>query len=310
MNRGSRYRRNNRKRKTKKIIIISISAVLVLFMIFMVSGLFLSDKVRENDFTSSINNQGGKVPESEKTISTVNAFPLALLEDGSSFLSRLSAVNDKSESVCISLNSPDGMLLFNSSVASHFSLSVKSDASALTGYVNSIEGDGLYSTALLYLENDSNSALISDVYYSIWCSIACEAIQTGVNDVLLVSNSSFDNVDKLCSLANGIHLTEEEAIVGITVPQSVLEDENYRVLISKLAEAFDYLAIDTTNLSTTSETTVLKKMENTIKDFQDQILYHKMRILLPHGTSEEDQTAFIELLTKYNINNWQISPNK
>ena len=92
MNRRSRYRRNNRKRKTKKIILISVFAILILFVIFMASGLFLSEKVKENDFTSSINNQGIKAPETEQTVQAVNAYPVALLEDGSSFSARLSSV--------------------------------------------------------------------------------------------------------------------------------------------------------------------------------------------------------------------------
>ena len=310
MNRGSRYRRNNRKRKTKKIILISVFAILILFVIFMASGLFLSEKVKENDFTASINNQGVKAPETEQTVQAVNAYPLALLEDGSSFSSRLSSVNDDAKAVCISLNTPSGTLLFRSSVASHFSLAQKSDASSLSGYVNSIESNDLYSTALLYLSSDSDSALVSDVYTSIWCAVACEAVQAGVDDVLLVSEPSFDNVDKLCSLANNVHLAEETALVGITVPQAILEDENYVKLISDLSKAFDYLAIDTTNLSASKDATLLEKIEDTIKGLQDQILYHKMRILLPCGSNLEEQNAFIELLAKYNVNNWQISPNK
>lgn len=311
MNRGSRYRRNNRKRKTKKIIIISISAVLILFVIFMASGLFLSEKVRENTFTSSTNTSGGRVPESEQVAPSVNAYPLALLEDGSSFSSRFSAVADTASEVCVSLNSPQGELLFRSSVASYFSdVTVKSDASALSGYTDTLRDYEIYSTALLYVKSPTSTELVSDVYSSIWSSIACEAIRAGINDVLLISDAAVEDVNKLCALADNIHLTEENAIIGITVPQQVLEDENYVELINTLAKSFDYLAINTTELSVSEDSTLLDSIESTIKDLQLQIMYHNMRVLLPNGASTEEQATFIELLAKYNINNWQISPNK
>lgn len=311
MNRGSRYRRNNRKRKTKKIIIISISAVLILFVIFMVSGLFLSEKVKENAFTATTNNQGGKIPQSEQVVPSVNAYPLAILEDGSSFNSRFSAVSDVADQVCVSLNTPQGELLFKSTVASHFSdILVKSDASALSGYTDTLQYYEIYSTALLYMKSPTDAELVSNVYSSIWSSIACEAIRAGINDVLLVSNASVDEVDKLCTLADSIHLTEENAVVGITVPQQVLEDENYVELINSLAKSFDYLAINATELETNDRSTLLEAIEATIGNFQDQIIYHKMRVLLPNVSTAEEQSAFVELLAKYAITNWQISPNK
>ena len=311
MNRGSRYRRNNRKRKTKKIIIISISAILVLFVIFIASGLLLSKKVQQNPFSPSTNSQGGNVAEDEQTVPRVNAYPLAILEDGSSFNSRFSAVSDTADAVCISLNTPQGDLLFRSSVASHFSdISIKSDASALSGYTNTLQSYEIYCTALLYMKSPSDNELISNVYSSIWTSIACEAIRTGVDDVLLISDASVEDVNKLCALADSIHLTEENAVVGITVPQQVLENENYVELINTLSKSFDYLAIDTTDLLTKENTTLLETIETTVGKLQDQIMYHNMRVLLPRGASTEEQNAFTELLARYAITNWQISPNR
>ena len=312
MNGSSRYRRNRRKNRIKAAIIISICAILVLFVIFMVTGLTLSERTNGEEKQTDKTQTSEPAQNKKPTVASVNAYPLALLENGSTFASRLSNLPDGTESVCVSLNTPQGELLFRSSVASHFSnLLVKGDAAQLSKYTGSIKSDDLYCTALLYMANFSNgsSELVGDVYSSIWSAIACEAIDGGINDVLLVPNENEDNIDKLCALAKTIHLTDETATVGLVIPQNVLEDANSTQLINRLAEAFNYLAIDTTDVTPSNEQTIEEQIENKIKGLQLQIMYHNMRIILPKGASPEEQTSFIESVTKYNINNWQISPN-
>lgn len=311
MNKGSRYRRNRRKRRIKSIAIISISALIILFVIFMVVGLSLSKKPKPSD-GGDFSNQQTAVSDQKLPVTSVNAYPLPLLEDGSSFASRLSDVNDSATSVCISLNRPNGELLFKSSVASHFSsLLVKSDASSISRSVELIKDDDLYLTALLYMTNPSNATteLVDDVYSSVWSAIACEVISEGVDDVLLIPSDSFDNVDKLCAIADSVHLTNEDAIIGLAIPKSILDSEDSVNLIAQLAKAFNFLAVDLTELDLNSELSLAERIEEEIKELQLQIMYHNMRVILPKGASSEEQSSLIESIKKYNINNWQISPN-
>lgn len=312
MNNGSRYRRNRRKKRIKTALIISICAILVLFVIFMITGLVLSEKTKDPD-GSEDNTQTNEPSQDQKLDApVVNAYPLALLEDGSTFNSRLSAIPDEADSVCVSLNLPNGELLFRSSVSSHFSnLLVKGDATQISRYTTPIKSDELYSTALLYMADFSNgnSDFVSDVYSSIWSAIACEAISNGINDVLLIPNESYTNVDKLCTLAKSIHLTDENAIIGLAISEDILNDKNSTQLINRLADSFNYLAINATDITKNDEKTPVEQIESSIKGLQLQIMYHNMRVLLPKGTNIEEQTSFIELVTKYNITNWQISPN-
>lgn len=313
MNSGSRYRRNKRKKRIKAIIIISVCAVLALFAIFMITGLILSDKTTANDAPNGETKITDATQSESKNVASVNAYPLALLQNGSTFSSRLSAVPEEAKAVCVSLNDERGELLFRSSIAAHFAnLSIKSDASQLSSYTNTIRNNEFYCTALLYMADPSSgkSELVGDVYSSMWSAIACEAINSGVDDVLLIPKGTNDNTDKLCALAQTIHLSNEDAIIGLAIPQSILSDENSTQLIARLADSFDYLAIDATSAPQSEEQTTEEQIENTLKKLQLQIMYHNMRVLLPNGANQEEQNLFIETVTKYNITNWQISPNQ
>lgn len=313
MNNGSRYRRNKRKKRIKTIVLVSVCVILVLFVIFMVTGLILSEKTNQPDAPTNETKGDETSSQQNATVNAIKAYPLALLEDGSTFNTRLSSLPEETTAVCISLNTKKGELLFRSSVSSHFSnLLVKGDATQLSKYIPSIDNNDFYCSGLLYMADFSNgnSEFVGDVYSSIWGAIACEAIDSGVNDVLLIPKETEDNVDKLCLLAQSIHLTNENAIIGLAIPQIILEDENSTELINRLSKAFNYLAIDATNIKQNNEITPQEQIENSIKGLQLQIMYHNMRILLPKGATSEEQDSFIESVTKYNITNWQISPNQ
>ena len=310
MNRG-RYRKNNyKKRRIKTVILISAAAITVLFIIFLAVGLSLADKtkdyeVEEDDFVQRETDE-----DDARKVKNVNAYPLPLLEDGSSFATRLAGIKEGATSVCVSLNAPDGTLFYRSSIASKFTyLSVKNDASALSTYVNTIDGEDLYTTATLHIPTfkETEDDLTADVELSIWGSVVCEAIRGGIGDVLLIAeNAEEQDVDKLCALADRIHITEEKAIVGLCLPSSVIEAEKSISLIDKLAKTFDYLAFDVTNV--TGEGTLIEKTEKAIADMQLQLMYYKMRVLLPRGSNAEELDKLAEIVTKHSISSWQALP--
>lgn len=310
MNRG-RYRKNNRRnRKIKAIVMISVAAAVTIFIIFLAVGLSLAKKtkdyeVAEDDFTELETDTS-----QARQVKAVNAYPLPLLEDGSSFSTRLSGIKEDATSVCVSLNAPDGTLFYRSSVASKFTyLSIKSDASALSSYVDSIDERDMYITATLHVPTfkETSDDLTADVELSIWGSVACEAVRSGIGDVLLITDgASEEDVDKLCALAERIHITEEKAIIGLCLPSSVLEAEKSVSLIDKLSKAFDYLAFNAT--SVTGDGTLIENTADAIADMQLQLMYYKMRVLLPRGTNAEELDELIKTVNKYSISSWQALP--
>lgn len=310
MNRRRYKKSNPRKRRIRSIIIFSAVAAALVFAIFMIAGLSLSEKTKSDDFDEDYEQRETEAEKPRKAQS-VSAYPLPLLEEGSSFSSRLSAIGDDAKAVCVALNKPNGTLQYRSSLASKLSyLTVESDASSLSIYTEDFLDANLYATALLYLPTfeDTEDELLADVELSIWGSIACEAIREGIGDVLLVAPSAAeDDVDKLCALADRIHVTEESAIIGLALPQGVLDSEKSTTLIDKLSKSFNYLALDLT-ASPEDETSMLEYIEQSVSDMQLQLMYYEMRVLLPRGASNEELASFIDVVTKYNIKSWQALP--
>ena len=309
MNNSSRYRKNKyRKKRIKTILIISLVALVVLFIIFMSVGLSLSEKTKEPSFDDDFNNVSKTEESDKKIVQKVSAYPLPLLEDGSSFASRLESIREGATSVSISLNKPDGTLMFRSDLASNLSyLTVASDASSLSSYMRSIEDDELYATGTLYVpsfKNEKEDDLMTDVELSIWGSVACEAIRGGVGDVLLIASSATEeDVDRLCALAERIHITESQAIIGLAIPNTILEADKSSSIIDTLSKSFDYLALDLTQLD--GEGTTAEKAESLIAKMQLQLMYYGMRALLPKCENAETLEELITIVKKYNVTSWQ-----
>ena len=307
MNRGRYKKSNRRKRRIKSAIFISATVLIILFIIFLAVGLSLSEKKKGYDDNDLDFDREESEKRETREVRSVNAYPLPLLEDGTSFSSRLAGIKEGATSVCVSLNDPDGTLLYRSAIASSFTyLAVKSDASSLSTYTSAISDDDLYATAILYIPtfDESTSDLISDVELSIWGSVACEAIRAGIGDVLLVApEASEKDVERFCALAERIHITEESAIIGLCLPSSVLESEKSVSLIDQLAGTFDYLAFDATSIE--GEGTLVENTEQAIADMQLQLMYYNMRVLLPRCGSTEELDTLADIVIKHSVNSWQ-----
>ena len=140
MNRGRYKKSNPRKRYIKAAIIISVAVLITLFIIFLAVGLSLSEKKKSYEYDDKEFDRDETVKEETRQVQTVNAYPLPLLEDGSNFSARLAEIKEDANSVCVSLNNPDGTLLYRSSIASSFTyLSVDANASSLSAYVDAID---------------------------------------------------------------------------------------------------------------------------------------------------------------------------
>lgn len=309
-----RYRKKKyRSGRIKAIVFISIAVIVVLVVLFLAIGLSFADKTKDYEIPEDFVPPSTDVTD-EKAVASVQAFPLPLLEDGSSFSSRLAGIDESAQAVCISLNKPNGTLLYRSSLASKLSyLSVEPDASSLTSYIKSITDEDLYITATLYIPTfkelkEDGDELMADVELSIWGSIACEAIRAGVNDVLLIANGAdAEDAQKLSALAERIHITEKNATVGLCIPNEFFEAEKSASLIDSLSKKFDYLALDAT--SPTGDGTLLQNVEAAISDKQLQLMYYKMRVLLPRGANAEELATLADLVKRYSIASWQSVPN-
>lgn len=308
-----RYNKNNyQRRRIKTVIIISLISIIALFTVFLVIGLSLAEKTKDYEIEEDDFVQRESDTDEVREVKNVNAYPLPLLEDNSSFASRLAGIKEGAKAVCVSLNKPDGTLLYRSAIASSFSyLSVESDASNLSTYTKAIDGEDMYVTATLFIPTfeETEDDLKADIELSIWGSIVCEAIRGGIGDVLLIADkATVEDIEKLSALAERIHITEENAIVGLCLPDSVFKAEKSVSLIDKLSKAFDYLAFNTASIEIDEDGTLTDVIESSIADMQLQLMYYRMRVLLPRGASSEELDKLADIVAKHSINSWQALP--
>lgn len=309
-NRHMQYRKSiYRKRRIRAIIICTVLILAVAFALFMIVGTALHNKTQKPS-----DGEGRETNKEETDVklpqaASVGCYALPLLEDGSAFSSRLNAIDSEAAGVCVNLNNSDGTLLFRSELASSLSqLAVHEDASSLSNAISSIDKNGYYISSVLYipsfeLEND----LLMDVELATWGAVACEALREGVGDVLFIADRMEpEQIDKICKLADNVHSTVKNSIIGFAIPESILAHEDSASLIDTLSSHFNYLSLDTTDFR--SEDDPISFIEGKVSSLQLELMYYKMRVLLPRSTDAELQRQYIEAVTKYNISSWQILP--
>ena len=308
-NRHMQYRKSiYRRRRIRAIIICTVLAIAVAFALFMIVGTALHNKTQRDD-GDPVRPTGKNTEETLASAARVGCYPLPLLEDGSSFSSRLSSVDEAASAVCINLNDRSGTLLYRSDLAASFPhLSVHKDAGELSSSLASIERSGYYVSAVLYVNSFSASSdLVTDVELATWGSVACEAIREGVGDVLIVAQSmKASDVERICALADKIHSTVSNGVIGLAIPESILAEEKSATLIDKLASHFNYLSLDATSLRDGDDP--ISFIEGKISSLQLELMYYKMRVLLPRAEDAAEQKDYVDTVTKYNISSFQILP--
>ena len=309
-NRHMQYRKSiYRRRKIRSVLILSISVAVVVFALFIIIGTALHNKTKpEETFDFGTQDQGKETTGLTPT-SAIGAYPLPLLQEGSNFSDRLASVPPTASAVCINLNDEAGTLLYRSTLTQEISnLSVATDASDLSTYISSIESNDLYISSVLYVTAFQNeNDLVEDVELSIWSAVACEALRAGIGDVLIVVPSlETGDVEKLYAFADRVHAAVPEGIVGVMLSDTILLDEQKTALLDEFNKHFNYMALDTTAFS--SEDDPLEYVESKTAKMQLDLMYYKMRVILPQSDDSATQSKYIEIVERYNISSWQILP--
>lgn len=306
------YRKNiYRKKRTKAIAVIIGVALVALFILFLVIGNALHKKTSDREDTP--NEEQSELPEATDgalpEAAAVGAYALPLLEDGSAFSSRLSEIPEGADAVCIPLNSEDGLLQYRSELAAEFPfLKYADDASSLSSSLNSIKDRGLHASAVLYVPSfEDEDDLAREIHFAAWCSVAVEAIRAGVDDCLIIPLAAGEeDVAKLRSLAELMRGMQEDAVIGLAVPEEILSSSGSEALIAELGESYSFLAISAANPKEDDDVGIY--VETKIARMQVQLIYHKMRVLLPTADEPEVMQSYIDTVKKYNVASWLFLP--
>lgn len=298
-----------RKKRMKAIFIICAIVLVLLFILFIIIGNALHQKTSEPDEEQKSSSTEKTDTASLSPARTINGYALKLLEDGSNFSDRLAAIPDSASAVSLALNATDGTLYFRSTLCADLPfLSYHEDSSALSTSISRTDSRDMYVSALLYVPSFAEqNDLLRDVYLSAWCSVTVEAIRAGVGDCMIIPRGAgVDELERMCELATLIHSIEPDAIIGCAIPEDIITATANEPMIEKLSKHFNYLALDTTNYK--EEEDVIAYVESRISQFQMQLIYHKMRVILPYFETEEDMQRCIDTVKKYNISSWQVKP--
>lgn len=302
-----------KKKRIKATIILSVLALAVLFVLFLIIGTALHNKTSEDSASKGDDKSSASsteaVADALPDARSVGGYALPLLLDGSNFSERLAAIPNDADAVCIALNTIDGTLLYRSALSAELSyLEYAPDASGISNVTTRLQERELYASALLYIPSFSEeNDLLRDVYLSSWCSVAVEAFRGGVGDCLLVPRSvDEEDVEKICNIAELIHDIEPQAVIGCLLPDSIITAQSNEVLIARLDKCFNYLALDTTDYKEDED--VNAYVEAKISQMQMHLIYYKMRVLLPYSSDTQTQQEYIDIAKKYNISSWLVKP--
>ena len=306
------YRRNSYAKKRVRVI-VAITAILLLLLVvlFFVIGRMLKSKV------------DGSVTEGEGTLPPATSAPLghAELPSVSGYGLSLSgataqAISDKvsaivsAEGSCINFvaRSAEGEEIYSSAVARNMG---KQTASA--GYVgvddisSRAKSKGLRVSAILPVNAfDVSDDLERSVLLAYDAAICAELFREGADDVLISLSGaqvSEENIDELVRLAKTVKNIDSEVLIGISLSRDVLESSGVEMLVSRLWEAYDFLAYDISTPDNDSDALTFAQ-ESVNAEVHYYLLRYNMRILLPalEGTELSD---VVDVIAGKGLSNWQ-----
>lgn len=314
-----RYRRSVYRRRNIRIALIASSCVVVvLALALIIIGNVLGNKVEENNEQPSTdipplgNSTGNEIKQ-------VNAYPVALSEDGSTLSTRLTRAQNKGYThICFDLDTADGTLQYISDLAVALGKqpSNTADLRTLDSIVRLFKDDGLYSIGIAHInEYNSDDDLIRSAAIGYHAAQIAEALRKGVDDVLIYAEDlSVDRYGELIHLSEEIRRLCPDGVIGISLPTNILSDSadmEKKELIYKLSQSFDYMAADLSHMGEDQGQSGIPLAEQVDGELGKMLLYllqYKMRVLLPYS----DDTAVIEglnsVISNRDIKNVQIMP--
>ena len=306
------YRRNSyAKKRIKAIVAITTIVIIALVVVFFIVGKVLKNKVDGN------NEEKSGAATTEVTDSLVHAELPSVNGYGVSLLGLTEqAISDKLSAIAglegsgvnfVARNS-SGEEIYSSSVAKNMG---KQNASA--GYVSvadiasKAKSRNLRVSAILPVSAFSVSDdLERSVLLAYDAAVCAELSREGADDVLISlggSEVTKENIDELILFAENVKNIDADVLLGISLGRAMLEDEGSEVLVSKLWEAYDFLAYDIS--APEADKDILTFAEESVNaEVHYYLLRYNMRILLPalEGTELE---GVVGVIKGKGLSNWQ-----
>ena len=303
-----RYRRNTYARTRLKVILAIVGGLAaILVILFLVIGGSLKNKLDDNNSDTPTTDQAGVPSPERKEAIQVNGYGVSLSGLTSTGASEKALEISKAggNNVSFTVRDEAGKELYKSALAADMG---KQTSGAqyidVTDIVSKAKNRSLSTSAIVPVYSFSKKDDIqraSQLFYD--AAICAELYREGASDVLIRlegTKISENNIDELLRLADWVHDLDGEAVLGITVTRQIIESENAEVIIARLWEKFDFIALDLSDLKTADELSQNSEGD----EIQFYLLMYKMRVLLPDLSGEELE-SIVSALNAMNVDNWQ-----
>lgn len=302
------YRRNSyKKRKWRNVLIISAVCLVVLFLLFVILGNLLDKKI-EIERAGRDNAQTTAVPIDDTEVYTIEAYPIEMSSE-TDFSERMKELYGAGiRAISLNLTDTQGKLLIRSEIAASMGYQTQSDSLVdISAVISKAKKYNMFSSAVFDLkfvsEKDAKRRAVLLAYES---ALAVEITEKGASEVIVrVPSSDIMQIDLLIDFANSVSAINDNVVLGVALPTEFFFEESSAENVAKLAESFDVLGIDTSNLPSGVNDT-LEHIESVFSesDLKYYILRYNMRVLLPQISDEEDENLRT-VLAENSIQNWQ-----
>ena len=310
-NRSMSNRRRWRRQLTVRTVLITVACVLlVLFVGFVIVGNVLLNRTAKGDTEGDGANPPSNEPLPLPDAKSIQGYPIvAETTDTTTFSSRLGALTERgAKAVSLPLNTVDGGLLYRSPVGEALGWETAGTFTVtLERVVGIADQAGVYVSGTFYLSAfGEEDDLTRSVALAEAAAVATEAIRSGVDDILfLVPELTGAQSAELIRFLEDVRALEPNAVLGLAIPPSLLAQSDSGAMLTELTGALNYLALDVTQVEDGDAATYV---ETAIHDTENhyQLLYYGMRLLLPAGADEAEETAILSVVRDSGIVNWQI----
>ncbi len=310
-----RYRRNSyAKKRIKVIAIISCIAVAALVVVLLIVGGLLKEKT-DRDKLEDMNKESDVQNNIEEHIrvESVKGYGVSLSGATSNSLADKVTAISKSGGNGLSFLARDdnGKELYSSSVAKsmgkqsgdgYVTINTITSRAAYRGYNTSAIVDV---TAFNKKDDIERSVLLA--YDAAVCAELCRG---GIDDVIIRldgTDISENNIDELVRFAESVKAIEEDSVIGIALTRKMLESSSAEVLVARLWEKYDLLALDISSDFKDDGDPYEYAYEN-VSGKENQIFFyvlrHNMRVLLPE-LDDASVKKMAEAISDKGHNNWQ-----
>ena len=303
-----RYRRNAyAKTRIKIIVTVLVTLLVVALVAFLVIGGMLDSKVtadRNNQISGETQDAENATPHAE--VASVKGYGVTLsgattttITDKATEISKAGGSN-----ISFVVRDNSGKELYSSALAQSMGKQSAGSYIDITDVESKASAKGLSSSAIVPIYSfakKDNVERATQLFYD--AAICVESFREGADDVLIKlegTEITDKNIEELLRFATWVKDLDSSVILGIALTKDMLSKEGAELLVGKLYEKYDFLALDLTTLK--SGESISQNGNN--NEIQFYLLMYKMRVLLPN-VAGDDLKAIVSEIESMNVYNWQ-----